>query len=236
MYEQIGIEGRGEFYDSVGALRDVVQNHLLQLLALVTMELPTGEGSTALHETKQRLLQAVSPADPANAVRGQYAGYRDEASNPASTTETYARIGLTIDNDRWRNVPITITTGKALQTKHTAITITFAANGTDQANKLVFRIQPNEGIAVELIVKRPGFHAKTEIVDMDFSYHGVFAEPAHPDAYERVLIDAIRGDHSLFATSEEVLASWRILQPILTTWQQTSADLKTYEQHSAGPQ
>jgi glucose-6-phosphate 1-dehydrogenase len=236
MSEQIGIEGRSEFYDSVGALRDVVQNHLLQLLALVTMELPKATDSATLHEAKQQLLSQVHPADPIKTIRAQYAGYHEAVANPSSTTETYVRVSLTIDNERWQDVPVTITTGKALQNKRTAITMTFGEKDIAAANKLVFRIQPNEGIAVELLVKRPGFDTKTEVVDMDFSYHGVFSEPEHPDAYERVLIDAIRGDHSLFATSEEVLAAWRILQPILTAWQQSSTDLRTYEQHSAGPQ
>lgn len=229
MFEQIGIEGRGAFYEKVGALRDVVQNHLLQLLALVTMELPATEDSVALHEAKQKVLNSITPADPSLAVRAQYDGYKDAVANPDSTTETYVRLTCTIDNHRWKGVPVTITTGKALQNKRTAITICFATN------KLTFRIQPNEGIAVELTVKRPGFDTKTEIVDMDFSYHGAFNEPEHPDAYERVLTDAIRGDHSLFATSGEILAAWRILQPILTAWRQNGDGLLTYEENSSGP-
>jgi len=238
MLEQIDIEGRGEFYDHVGALRDVVQNHLMQLLALVTMELPSQQDDEqALHQAKQTVLGLVNPADPAKAIRGQYSGYRNAVDDHQSNTETYARVELTINNDRWRNVPITVAAGKALENKRTAITVTFGADGTDAANKLTFRIQPNEGIAVELVVKRPGFEHKTELVDMDFSYHGAFNEPEHPDAYERVLIDAIRGDHSLFATSEEILAAWRALQPVITAWQQAgSDDLKPYEQHTTGPQ
>lgn len=238
MNEQIGIEGRAGFYDNVGALRDVVQNHLLQLLALTAMELPATDGSAALHHAKRTLLAAVQPADPhhGGVMRGQYTGYRAEAGNPRSATETFVQLPLTIQNDRWRGVPVTITAGKALKTKHTAVTITFGTAVDGQAaNKLTFRIQPNEGIDVELTVKRPGFEDRTELVQMDFSYRGAFNEPEHPDAYERVLVDAVRGDHSLFATSEEVLEAWRILQPVLDAWEQSGSDLRLYAPGSDGP-
>ena len=238
MLEQIDIEGRSEFYDHVGALRDVVQNHLLQLLGLVTMEIPSQEDAASLHAAKETVLGSVNPITDVTrrVTRAQYAGYREAVANPQSTTETYARLTLDINNDRWRQVPITITTGKALMTKQTAIAITFMAPGDPTCtNKLTFRIQPNEGIDVELTVKRPGFEDKVEIVQMDFSYHGAFNEADHPDAYERVLVDAIRGDHSLFATSAEILASWRILQPVFDAWKQHSDDLQTYERGSNGP-
>ncbi|HVU59598.1 MAG TPA: glucose-6-phosphate dehydrogenase [Candidatus Saccharimonadales bacterium] len=237
--EQIGVEGRSEFYDNVGALRDVVQNHLMQLLTLVTMELPRGDtlDSAALHHTKETLLGHVRPIEPHTGmvVRAQYDGYRQEVGNPGSVTETFVRLGLGIDTPRWRGVPVTITTGKALEAKRTAITITFAGEDGEPANRLTFRIQPNEGIDIDLTVKRPGFAGKTERVRMDFSYRGVFTEPEHPDAYERVLVDAVHGDHSLFATSAEILAAWRILQPVLDGWQQSDADLLRYPQGSAGP-
>jgi glucose-6-phosphate 1-dehydrogenase len=237
--EQLGVEGRAEFYDNVGALRDIVQNHLLQLLALVTMELPKSiHNSAALHQAKQALLASIPPLNMANAnvTRAQYVGYREEVKNPRSTTETFVSLTLTIDSERWQSVPITIRTGKALKAKRSTIVITFASPAEpDTTNKLTFRIQPNEGIDVELIVKRPGFEDKIEIVQMDFSYRGVFSEPEHPDAYERVLVDAIKGDHSLFATSEEVLAAWHILQPILDAWERTDDDLLIYELGSDGP-
>lgn len=238
--EKIGVEGRASFYDNVGALRDVVQSHLLQLLALVTMELPASGGTdSTLHRAKQHLLDSILPVDmqAADVVRAQYDGYRDEVQNPTSTTETYVGLSLTIDNDRWRGVPLRLTTGKALENKRTAICLTFAAPHGDASNRLTFRIQPNEGVDIELAVKRPGFDDKTEMVKMDFSYHGVFNEPTHPDAYERVLADAIRGDRSLFATSGEVLASWRILQPVLDAWSMLEgAALPTYAPGSEGPE
>lgn len=237
--EQIGVEGRAGFYDNVGALRDVVQNHLLQLLALVAMELPKSLGdSQALHTAKQKLLESIPPLDmrTSKVIRAQYEGYREEVMNPHSATETYVSLELGIDTPRWQDVPIRITTGKALASRHSTIVVTFGApEAPDTSNKLTFRIQPNEGIDVELIVKRPGFDDKTELVQMDFSYHGAFGTPHHPDAYERVLVDAVRGDHSLFASSEEVLASWRILQPVLTAWEQGSTDLLTYKPGSSGP-
>lgn len=237
--ENIGVEGRSEFYDNVGALRDVVQNHLMQLLTLTTMDLPKNiHNSDALHRSKQNVLAAIPSVNTQQqpVIRAQYVGYQDEVKNPGSTTETYVSLGLTIDNDRWRGVPIRIITGKALEAKRTTITLTFAPNlqlGT--SNRLTFRIQPNEGIDVELTVKRPGFEDKTEAVQMDFSYHGAFDDPAHPDAYERVLLDAVRGDHSLFATSQEVLEAWRILQPVLTAWERDSDDLLSYRPGSGGP-
>lgn len=238
-HEQIGIEGRGEFYDNVGALRDVVQNHLLQLLALATMELPTSlHDSNAMHRAKQQLLADIKVVDvnKAHVVRGQYRGYQEEVNNIGSTTETYVKLNLSIDNKRWQGVPITVSAGKALKAKQVAVTATFSERANDKnTNTLTFRIQPNEGIDVELGVKRPGFEDKIETVRMDFSYHGVFSEPDHPDAYERVLVDAIKGDHTLFATSSEVLEAWRILQPILTSWELDTSDLIVYEPNSNGP-
>ena len=238
--EQIGVEGRSEFYDNVGALRDVAQNHLMQLLTLATMELPSDlHNSHALHEAKQKLLASIAPVDVHKdyIVRAQYTGYREEVANPHSATETFVRLGLTIDNKRWNGVPVTITTGKALREKRTAIAVTFYTHEQeDLTNKLTFRIQPNEGIDIELQVKRPGFADRMQTVPMDFSYQRAFDQPEHPDAYERVLVDAVRGDHSLFATSEEVLQSWRVLQPVLDAWEQTDQDLLRYAPGSDGPQ
>ncbi|MGH7141948.1 MAG: glucose-6-phosphate dehydrogenase [Candidatus Saccharimonadales bacterium] len=237
--EQIGIEGRSDFYNSVGALRDVVQNHLLQLLALVTMELPDKTSDSAdLHKAKQAVLAAIKPINMAGAsvIRGQYEGYREEVGNPHSNTETFVSLSLSIDNARWQGVPIRLTTGKALKSQQSTIKLSFGSKEARQAvNTLTFRIQPNEGIDIELVVKRPGYEHKTETVQMDFGYHDSFTEPQHPDAYERVLVDAVKGDHSLFTTSQEVLSAWAILQPVLDAWQKGGADLKSYQPGSAGP-
>ena len=235
--EKIGVEGRKEFYDNVGALRDVVQNHLMQLLALVTTELPRTAGSAQLHKAKQALLASVRPVNMQRdtVVRGQYEGYQEEVENPGSTTETFVRLPLHIDNARWRGVHITMEAGKALATKETSITITFGNGDTAHTNRLRFRIQPNEGIGVELTAKRPGFEQQTQEVLMDFRYSGSFGDPEHPDAYERVLVDAVKGDHTLFATSGEVLESWRIIQPVLERWAMQRAAPTLYKQGTNGP-
>jgi glucose-6-phosphate 1-dehydrogenase len=150
-------------------------------------------------------------------------------------TETYASLELTINTPRWQGVPVTVTTGKSLAAKKTEITVTIGGDNAEAPNKLIFRVQPNEGINVELLVKQPGFEQALQTAQMEFSYQATFDEHDHPDAYERVLIDAARGDHALFATSEEVLASWRILQPILDHWQRSNSDLRSYKPGSNGP-
>lgn len=235
--EHIGIEGRANFYEQVGALRDLIQSHLLQLLSLTTMELPAeGDSAKAIHTAKQQLLASIEPIDASGGavMRAQYDGYRDEVGNAESTTETYVSLQLAIDNDRWRGVPITLTTGKALAAKRTDITICFGAMH-EEPNKLTFRLQPNEGIDIELRVKKPGYEHRLQTAAMDFSYHQAFDDHGHPDAYERVLVDAVRGDRTLFATSEEVRLSWRILQPVLDAWSQSSDDLQFYAVGSTGP-
>lgn len=230
-YEKIGIEGRADFYEQVGALRDLVQSHLLQLLALTTMELPHNlADSAAIHASKLQLLEHVAPLDASqlqSVLRGQYEGYREEVGHLHSTTETFVSLTLSINNERWGGVPVRIVTGKALERKHTAIAIDF---GKEQTNRLTFRLQPNEGIDIELQVKKPGYEHATQTVRMDFSYEQSSA--VHPDAYERVLLDAVRGDHTLFATADEVLASWRILQPIISMWEMNASGLSTYPKGS----
>lgn len=237
--EKIDIEGRASFYDHVGALRDLIQSHLLQLMALVTMERPAQMSSDSIHHAKLQLFNEVQPV-PADqvgqrALRGQYEGFRDEVENPHSTTETFAKLQLFIDNKRWQNVPITLQTGKALAQKETSITLTFGAPGSEQTNALTFNIQPDEGIGIKLLVKRPGFERELDTTDLDFRYARMYDEQGHPDAYERVLVDAVRGDHTLFATSDEILATWRIVEPVIQAWNHTDADLKTYQKGSSGP-
>jgi glucose-6-phosphate 1-dehydrogenase len=233
--EAIGIEGRAAFYEPIGALRDLIQSHLLQVLTLVTMELPEEHNSADVHREKLKLLQSVKPIAPnevaTRAVRGQYKGYRDEVGNPGSITETFARIEVDIDNDRWRGVPILIQTGKRLARKDTSIAIGFGdpAARHNIANTLVFRLQPDEGIAIDLAAKKPGFNSDAERVEMKFNYHHAFGEGIHPDAYERVLMDGIRGDQTLFATSDEVLASWRIVDAVVHEWAKGGDGLDLYD-------
>jgi glucose-6-phosphate 1-dehydrogenase len=227
-YEKIGVEKRIGFYDNVGALRDLIQSHLIQLLALATMELPADFSDTGLHAAKEALLGSIEPVPESEVTervtRGQYRGYREEIENPDSSTETYADITLSIPSERWQGTTFRLSTGKAMAGKQTMVRVTFH-NDINTANQLTFRLQPNEGIDITLQVKKPGFSDETEPAVLNYDY----TQAAHPDAYERVLIDAIRGDHQLFASSAEVLASWRVLQPVLDTWQHTSDDLLTYE-------
>ncbi len=235
--EQITIEGRAQFYEPVGALRDFIQSHLLQVLAIVTMNKPETMDSEHIHISKQNVLDQVEPV-PANmvnthSVRAQYMGYKEEVSNPDSTTETFAGIRVRIDSERWRDVPIIIWTGKALNEKRTEICVYFKGNG-EQPNRLRFRIQPNEGIELDLLTKKPGFENSLQSVAMDFSYQQNFNNNDHPNAYERVLVDAVRGDHTLFSTSQEVLAAWRIVQPVISEWAKNSAGLSEYAVGTVG--
>jgi len=236
--EQIGIEGRIEFYEHQGALRDFIQNHLLQLLAITTMDRPDHLDSQSIHEHKLALLQSVRPIERGQVanqtLRGQYEGYREEVDNAGSNVETFASITTSIDNDRWRNVPITITTGKALDVKSTTITMTFKEQWTNFANSLRFRMQPNEGIGIDLQVKKPGFEQELQTVTMDFAYEQNFESlKQQPSAYERVILDAIRGDRTLFASSDEVLASWRVIDAVVSAWAHDDEGLVMYPQGSS---
>jgi glucose-6-phosphate 1-dehydrogenase len=238
--EKIGIEGRAAFYEPLGALRDFIQSHLLQILGIIAMDEPAALDSQHIHEAKQALLEQVEavPAGQVHdrAVRGQYDGYRQEVKNPQSVTETYAAINVFIDSERWREVPIRLVTGKALDERETKISVTFHGKPGTANNQLRFRIQPNEGIELDLATKKPGYARELQTTVMDFSYQNDFANHEHPNAYERVLVDAVRGDHTLFATGQEVLASWRIVQPVLDAWAGQSDDLLSYEQGSGGPE
>jgi glucose-6-phosphate 1-dehydrogenase len=236
--EKIGIEGRANFYESIGALRDFIQSHLVQILGIVTMDEPDSLDSDPIHRSKQTVLDQVEivPADKVaeRAVRGQYEGYRNEVANPDSNTETYASLTVYINNPRWQGVPITMTTGKGLDERKTEVKVSFTHEDDDDArNEVRFRIQPNEGIEVDLVTKKPGYNYETQATAMSYSYSDEFVSSSYNNAYERVIVDAVRGDHTLFASAEEVLASWRIVQPVLDAWRHE--DLKTYKSGSRGP-
>jgi glucose-6-phosphate 1-dehydrogenase len=238
--EKIGIEGRANFYEHVGALRDLIQSHLMQLLALTTMEMPEEiTNSEQIHNSKLKLFCSIVPTAQHEvdkfSLRGQYQGYKEEVDNPKSMTETYARLELFINNSRWSGVPMILETGKGLSEKSTDITIDFNEPGTITVNKLTIRIQPNEGIDIELYVKQPGLNNKVQPATMDFSYKKTFDDHGHPDAYERVLVDAIRGDQALFASSAEVIRSWEVLGPVLESWQASGDNLEIYPLGSNGP-
>lgn len=225
--EKIGIEGRGGFYEQTGALRDLVQSHLLQFTALTLMDLPKAGDWAAI---PQKRLQALRQLNlPTRVVRGQYNGYRDEVGSPKSLVETFVSLTLTSQDPKWRGVPVTLTTGKALNEKSTEIRITYKQDETGEANQLVLRIQPNEGVELYLWAKQPGYARDLQHVTLDFSYQQHFAKDGLPDAYERVFVDAMRSDRSLFTTSEEVLATWRVLDPIQQTWDMHDDDVIAYK-------
>jgi len=239
--ERLDIEGRANFYEQTGALRDLIQSHLLQLLAITTMARPSNLDSDGIHEAKQALLEAVRPIAPdqvaAKAARGQYEGYRDEVENPDSNIETYARLELTIDNDTWTGVPLVLETGKALDAKRTEISVCFrqSDDAAEEQNKLIFRIQPQEGITLHLQAKRPGIKSEMAGADMTLDYAAAFSGDRPAEAYERVIVDAIRGDQTLFASSAEVIRSWEIIENVLEQWSHNADGLLPYPKESAGP-
>jgi glucose-6-phosphate 1-dehydrogenase len=245
--EYVGVERRGKYYDRAGALRDVVQNHLLQLLAIATMEEPTKFNQASIREKKLEVLKSIKKLTPeeveSSTVRSQYEGYlSEEKVDPMSTTETYAMVKLEIENERWKGVPIYLRTGKKLTGKVTSIIFSFKENihelykETQKAplpNHIVIQIQPNEGIGIRIIAKKPGLTTQLEPVDMEFCYKTSFNEP-QPDAYERLLMDIIVGDQTLFIG--QVGESWKIIDPIREVWDRNKPNLATYKPGSWGPQ
>lgn len=239
-HEKLDIEGRANFYEQTGALRDLIQSHLLQLLAIIAMARPSELESEAIHAEKLQLLQAVRPIAPNEVadmtLRGQYDRYREEVDNADSLIETYASLQLWVDNDQWTGVPVLLESGKALDEKRTEITVRFRQpdDAPTEQNKLIFRIQPSEGITLRLHTKRPGIKTLTETADMAFDYATAFNE-RQTEAYERVIVDAIRGDQTLFASSAEVIRSWEIIENVLEQWSHSADGLLPYSKGSAGP-
>ena len=220
--EDFGVEDRGKFYDPVGALRDVVQNHLLQVLALVTMEAPVGRGYRALWDRKIDVFRAMADADPARCVRGQYAGYsKIPGVSKGSKTETYIALRLEIQNWRWAGVPVFIRAGKALATSATEVRVMFRRPPRlsflddprhTNANQLIIRIDPDPGLRLVMLSKGPEGRASRD-VHMDLPFAAELGRP--PEPYERLLHDALIGDHSLFTREDSVEETWRVLQPLV---------------------
>lgn len=232
--EYRGIEKRGEFYDQTGALRDITQNHLLQLLTLTTMEEPQKFEAKSILKAKLKIISAIKKLTPDNVVkstvRGQYEGYLSEekvAKN--SQTETYALTKLEIENERWQGVPFYLRTGKRLEGNVTSIIIQFK-----EKNHITIQIQPNEGIGIRLVAKKPGLATTLEPVDMEFCYKTSFDVP-QPDAYERLLIDIVSGDQTLFLSQEIVEESWKVIDPIEEVWQAGKSKPAIYKPGSWGP-
>jgi glucose-6-phosphate 1-dehydrogenase len=246
MAEDFDVADRGSFYDSVGTVRDVVQNHLMQVLAYLTMEAPSSDAAGPQRDEKHRLLQAVRTLDPAEVVRGQYTGYLDTPGVAAgSTTETYVALTLHIDNWRWAGVPFYVRHGKRLARKTTEIAVVlkpvphlaFQQEGSlgVEPNQLILAVQPNEGVSLSLVAKIPGARMSVRPVNMEFLYGTSFMSQS-PEAYERLILDTMRGDATLFARNDEVEAAWAICDPILEAWSQQQDSLPQYEAGSAPPE
>ena len=257
MAEDIGIGGRAGYYDGVGAARDVIQNHLLQLFALTAMEEPTGMGASALRTEKEKVLEATSATRrfDRHAARGIYGGgwsggelvkgYLEEDGIPAtSATETYAALRVDVHNRRWAGVPFYLRTGKRMPARVTEVALQFKAlpyvpfnahdTATLGANALVLRIQPDEGVTLRFGAKVPGTHMEVRDVNMDFDYGSSFTESS-PEAYERLILDVLLGDPPLFPRSREVEESWRILDPVLDYWESLGTQPETYRPGTWGP-
>jgi glucose-6-phosphate 1-dehydrogenase len=250
--EDVGVEHRAGYYDTTGALRDMFQNHLLQLLTLVAMEPPDVVEANALRNEKVKILRAIRETVPEQSarytVRGQYEGYRSEQGvDPESTTETYAALQLYVDNWRWQGVPFYLRSGKAMKEKMSEILIQFRRPPTQifdvQAgvtelftNRLSICVQPDEGVHLRFITKVPDQGMATRPVEMDFHYRDSFGHRAIPEAYERLLLDAMLGDPSLFARSDEIELAWRIIDRIRQGWDcQENVPLHPYLRGSWGP-
>jgi glucose-6-phosphate 1-dehydrogenase len=208
--ESIGVEGRAHFYEQTGALRDIVQSHLLQLTALILMDpCPDVFDFSMMRSRRLEALKQLSVV-PKSVIKGQYQGYADEVDNPGSKIETFVSLELTSDDAKWRGVPIHLLTGKKLEQRLTEVRVFFKKSQAAQTNLLRLRVQPKEGIEIDLWVKKPGYDQELQKMPLDFSYQQHYGRL--PDAYEQVIVDAVRGRANLFA------ASWEILQPVLDNW------------------
>ncbi len=261
--ESIGVEGRGAYYQEAGALRDMIQNHLLQVMATVAMEPPPAFEPGPVRDERAKLLRSIRILSeeevPTHAVAGQYGparlggqdlpGFRQEPGvDPESQTETYAAVTLFIDNWRWAGVPFYLRTGKRLPKRVTDIAIQFhpaphavfspdpaAGPSANQPNLLVLRIQPEEGISLRFLSKLPGSGMKLRPVSMDFNYGASFGARS-PSAYETLLLDAITGDPTLYTRQDMVDASWAVVQPILDYWSRCRFDFPNYPAGAWGPE
>jgi glucose-6-phosphate 1-dehydrogenase len=240
MAESFGVGSRGKFYETVGALRDVVQNHLLQIVALMAMEPPVAADADALADEKTRLFRQVQPIDPANVVRGQYRGYaNDEGVQAGSDVETYVAMRFEIDSWRWAGVPWLIRTGKSLQTTATEAVVRFAEpprllfaeDGHRRAapNELRFRMGSNDGVTLHLQAKEPGDQLVTQPIDLDVSYDRALGR--REEAYQRLLEDALEGDRRRFGRSDSLEEQWRIVAPVL----EHPPETLLYKEGSMGP-
>lgn len=251
--ETVGVGGRGEYYDKSGAIRDMVQNHLMQLLCLIAMEPPYAFDPDALRDEKLKVIRALEPIEPDDIVRGQYSGddqgpsYLEDCGNPSSLTESYVALKVRVSNWRWKGAPFYLRTGKRMRARSSEIAIVFKdpphSIFGDQAgqnpNVLVIRLQPNEGMNLTVTIKEPGPGGIRLIevpLDMTFK-EALGAEAADiPDAYERLIMDVIRGNQTLFMRGDEVEAAWAWTDPIIAQVEDRANRPKPYEPGSSGPE
>ena len=251
--ETVGVNGREAYYDKSGAMRDMVQNHMMQLLCLIAMEPPYHFDPDAVRDEKLKVIRALKPMPPENIVRGQYGagagdkGYVAHSENPGSKTESYIALKVHVSNWRWQGVPFYLRTGKRLRARTSEIAITFKqpphaifddAKGW-QENVLVIRLQPNEGMNLMVMIKEPGPGGMRLMqVPLDMSFAAVLGEEAEetPDAYERLIMDVIRGNQTLFMRGDEVEAAWAWTDPIIEGWEARGDKPQTYDPGSSGPE
>lgn len=257
--ESTGLEDRHDYYDDAGALRDMVQNHLLQLVCLIAMEPPNQVTPNAIRDEKMKVLRALRPFDKesilTHTVRGQYgagmikdkkvSAYREEAKKPQSDTETFVAIKAHIDNWRWNNVPFYLRTGKSLKERYSEIVINFKPiphdifpdqDITELANQLVIRLQPDEYVKFQMMTKIPGPGGyRVKPVNLNLSLTEEYDERV-PEAYERLLMDVVRGNQTLFMRCDEVEAAWHWAETILGSWKEAKMNVDIYEAGSKGPE
>ncbi|MCE8009670.1 glucose-6-phosphate dehydrogenase [Aestuariivita sp.] len=251
--ETVGIGGRGAYYDSAGAMRDMMQNHLMQLLCLIAMEPPARFEPDAVRDEKLKVIRALDPVEPHHIVRGQFAaegdtpGYRDEVGAPRSTTESYVALKAHVSNWRWSGTPFYLRTGKRLVARSSVINVVFkdaphsifGAEAGQHSNILSIRLQPNEGITMHVTIKEPGPGGMRLIdVPLDMSFAEALGPDGQdpPDAYERLIMDVIRGNQTLFMRGDEVEAAWAWTDPIIAGWQARGEVPKPYDAFGKGPE
>jgi glucose-6-phosphate 1-dehydrogenase len=248
--EEVDVGKRGAYYDAAGVVRDMFQNHLLQLLMITAMEAPVKYGADAIRNEKVKVLEAVRPLSPeavaTDSFRGQYQRYKSASGvSPNSRTATFAALKLWIDNWRWQGVPFYLRSGKAMSCRTTQIVIQFreppqklfadSPRSLCESNRLIVQVQPAEGVQLHFQTKVPDAGMKLRQTDLSFNFSSEYRRPM-PEAYERLLLDALEGDASLFARADEVEAAWRICDPIIKAWQEADAPpLLTYERGEWGP-
>ncbi|MDO5642690.1 MAG: glucose-6-phosphate dehydrogenase [Paracoccus sp. (in: a-proteobacteria)] len=250
--ETVGVGGRGSYYDNSGAMRDMVQNHLMQLLCLTAMEPPYHFDPDAVRDEKLKVIRALEPVAETEIVRGQYQaegdqpGYLEDAENPASRTESYVALKVRISNWRWQGTPFYLRTGKKLRARASEIVITFKEpphsifdESGQKANQLVIKLQPDEGMDLTVMIKEPGPGGMRLMqVPLDMSFADALGPDGAdvPDAYERLIMDVIRGNQTLFMRGDEVEAAWAWADPVITAWEEGKSRPEPYDPGSSGPE